>query len=164
MRMWTTRKPYGALRRARLAAGTALALVLALAGPGPAQQDVRLPGLRGGQLTGADLGKGATVLVVWASWSPRCRDIVERVNALAGSWGGRARVATVNFQEDPGTIEKFLGGQSLAVPVYLDRDGEFSKAHAVTTLPGLVVFRDGAVRYQGKLPADADAAVRDALN
>ena len=87
MRMWTTRKPYGALRRARLAAGTALALVLALAGPGPAQQDVRLPGLRGGQLTGADLGKGATVLVVWASWSPRCRDIVERVNALAGELG-----------------------------------------------------------------------------
>ena len=34
----------------------------------------------------------------------------------------------------------------------------------MTTLPGLVVFRDGAVRYQGKLPADADAAVRDALN
>jgi hypothetical protein len=50
------------------------------------------------------------------------------------------------------------------VPVYLDRDGEFSKAHAVTTLPGLVVFRDGAVRYQGKLPPDADGTVRDALN
>lgn len=148
----------------RLAVVAALLLGLVTAGAGPAQQDVRLPGLKGGQLTGADLGRGSTVLVVWASWSPRCRDIVERVNALAGSLGGGARVATVNFQEDPAAIEAFLGGKSLAVPVYLDRDGEFSKAHAVTTLPGLIVFRDGAVRYQGKLPADAEAAVRDALN
>ena len=151
-------------RAGRLAAGLALALTLAGALPGPAQRDVRLPGLRGGALTSADLGQGATVLVVWASWSPRCRDIVERVNALAASWGGKARVATVNFQEDPATIEAFLGSRQLSVPVYLDRDGEFSKAHAVTTLPGLVVFRDGAVRYQGKLPPDADGAVRDALN
>ena len=41
------------------------------------------------------------------------------------------------------------------MPVYLDRDGEFSKAHAVTTLPGLVVFRDGAVLHRGPTTLDA---------
>lgn len=153
-------------RKTGLAAGAALAALLpllALAAPAPAQPNVRLPGLHGGQLTTAELARGTTVVVVWASWSPRCRDIVERTNALAGSWGGRARVVAVNFQEDPAAIEAFLRDKKLAVPVYLDRDGEFSKAHAVTALPGLVVFQDGAARYQGKLPADPDATLRQIL-
>src|SRR5690606_15310648 len=107
--------------------------------------------------------QGATVVVVWASWSPRCRDIVERVDAIAAKWSGRARIVTVDFQEEPADIERFLAGKSLAAPVYLDRDGEFSKAHAVATLPGLILFRDGQVRYQGKLPADPDSVLADAL-
>jgi thiol-disulfide isomerase/thioredoxin len=151
---------------AALATWLASALVLlgALApGAARAQGDVRLPGLRGGQLTSADLARGATVVVVWATWSPRCRDLVERANDLSARWGGQARVVTVDFQESPEEVERFLAGKSLAAPVYLDRDGEFSKSHGVATLPGLLVFRDGEVRYQGKLPADPDAAIRDAL-
>ena len=72
-------------------------------------------------------------------------------------------MVTVDFQEEPAEIERFLAGRSMAAPVYLDRDGEFSKSHAIATLPGLIVFRDGQARYQGKLPADADAAIADAL-
>jgi thiol-disulfide isomerase/thioredoxin len=144
----------------RLAGALVAAVLLLVAAPAPAQPNVRLPGLAGGQLTGAELAHGATIVVVWASWSPRCRDIVERANGVAGRWGGRARVVTVNFQEDPAAVQAFLSDKKLAVPVFLDRDGEFSKAHAVTTLPGLVVFQDGAVRYQGKLPADPDATLR----
>jgi thiol-disulfide isomerase/thioredoxin len=142
-----------AVRRA-LAGAFALALLLAPAAAVAATGDVRLPGLSGGQLTSADLARGSVVLVVWAGWSPRCRDIVERVNAIQAGWGGRARVVTVNFQEEPAAIEQFLAGKKLAVPVYLDRDGAFSKSHSVTALPGLIVFRDGQVRHAGKLPAD----------
>ena len=152
-------------RRDRTAAAALLCcavLALAVAAQG-AQGEFRLPGLRGGQLTSADLAQGATVVVVWASWSPRCRDIVERVEGIAGKWSGRARIVTVDFQEEPADIERFLAGKSLAAPVYLDRDGEFSKAHAVATLPGLIVFRDGQARYQGKLPADPDSVLADAL-
>lgn len=152
-------------RRARTAFAAVLccAGLLLAGGAARAQDDVRLPGLRGGQLTSADLAQGTTLVVVWASWSPRCRDIVERVGALASGWSGRARVVTVDFQEEPADIERFLAGKSLAAPVYLDRDGEFSKAHAVATLPGLIVFRDGQARYQGKLPADPDSVIADAL-
>jgi thiol-disulfide isomerase/thioredoxin len=149
-------------------AGLVLAAALALSGllvatAGRAQGDVRLPGLRGGELTSRDLASGATVVVVWASWSPRCRDIVARANAIAGRWGGQARVVTVDFQESAEEVEKFLAGKSLQPPVYLDRDGEFAKAHAIATLPGLIVFKDGQARYQGKLPADADGAIAEAL-
>ena len=145
-----------------IAAALALTLVFALPLPAAAQ-DFRLPGLSGGQLTDADLAQGATIVVVWASWSPRCRDIVERVNAIQGRWGSRARVVTVDFQEDRGAVQSFLSGKNLSVPVYLDGDGAFSKKHAVTTLPGLLVIQDGNVAYRGKLPDDANRVLSEIL-
>lgn len=145
-----------------IAGALALLLGLTLAVPVPAQ-DFRLPGLRGGQLTEADLAQGATIVVVWASWSPRCRDIVERVNALESRWGSRARVVTVDFQEDRAAVDSFLSGKNLSVPVYLDADGSFSKKHAVTTLPGLLVIRDGNVAYRGKLPDDPSRILTEIL-
>jgi len=139
------------------------ALVAVAASAARVPSNLRLAGLEGGTLTSADLERGTHVLVVWASWSPRCRDIVDRVNGLAGRWSSRARVATINFQEDADTVSRFLRGQGLRVPVYLDRDGEASKSLAVTALPGLVVSRDGEILYQGRLPADPDALLDDLL-
>ncbi len=142
----------------------AVVLVAASALAAPAQaQDFRLAGLTGGQLTAGDLAQGTTVLVVWASWSPKCRDIVNQVNAIQRKWGGRARVATVDFQEDRGDVEAFLQGKNLSVPVYLDTDGSFSKSKAVTTLPGLLVIRDGRTAYRGRLPDDPDAVLSSAI-
>lgn len=143
-----------------------LALV-ALAGLAPqpalAQESFRLSGLDGSALTEADLARGTTIVVVWASWSPRSRDIVTRVNPIAERWGGRARVVTVNFQEDGAAIEPFLAGKSLRTPVYLDREGVFAKRHKVFNLPGLLVFVDGRTAYSGKLPDDPDRLLSEVL-
>src|SRR6185295_17372165 len=98
-------------RGAKLGWALMLATVLVLAAgavASSAQEGTRLVGVRGEELTQSDLERGSTVLVVWASWSPRCRDIVERVNPLAERWGGKARVATVNFQEDRSAVDTFL--------------------------------------------------------
>lgn len=122
-----------------------------------------LQGLEGGALRQGDLAQGRTVLVVWASWSPRCRDIVARVNALTNRWSGRARVVAVSFQEDRGDVRQFLAGKSLKAPVYLDVDGSFSKKNAITSLPGLVVVVDGQSVYAGKLPDDPDRLLSDLL-
>lgn len=154
--------PHSSPYRRWTAAILGLLLCAALALPAPAQ-DVRLPGLRGGQLTEADLAQGATVVVVWASWSPRGKDVVARVNAIQSRWGNRARVVTVNFQEDRAAVDGFLAGKNLAVPVYLDTDGAFSKKHAVTTLPGLLVIRDGNVAFRGKLPDDPNQVLSETL-
>jgi thiol-disulfide isomerase/thioredoxin len=154
-----------AMSRAKsVAAIGILAVLAALCSPGAfAQDDVRLPGQNGGELTSADLDRGVTVLVVWASWSPRCRDIPERVNAIAGRWSSRARVATVNFQEDRAAVEAFLAGKGMSAPVYLDSNGAFARKHAVTTLPGLLVFVDGRSAYSGKLPDDPDRVLTQLL-
>ncbi|MEE8524669.1 MAG: TlpA disulfide reductase family protein [Thermoanaerobaculia bacterium] len=129
---------------------------------------VTLVGLESGQLSEADLEHGVTILVVWASWSPRCRDIVARINALAASWSSRARVASVVFQEDPATVRHFLDDQSLdgkdlGSLVFIDTSGAFSKKHAVTTLPSLLVFDSGKTAFRGKLPAAPDPIIERAL-
>jgi len=139
----------------------ALLAVLALgASPATSQgRAVRLHGLRGGELTEEALQRGVSIVVVWASWSPRSRDIVPRVNALENKWGGQARVVSVNFQEDRAAIGSFLSDKNLATPVLMDENGAFAKRHAVTTLPGLLIYKDGQVAYRGKLPKDADALI-----
>jgi thiol-disulfide isomerase/thioredoxin len=152
-------------RRAFAAAFAAVACLAAgaTAGRVAAQGGWQLPGLDGGAISSGDVGEGTTVMVVWAGWSPRCRDIVDKSNAMVGSWDGRARVVMVDFQEEPAEVSAFLAGKGARAAVYLDGDGSFSKQHRVTTLPGLVVYRDGEVVYQGKLPDDPDAVIGGAV-
>jgi len=152
-------------RRARGPAATVLLAIagLLVTGAPALAQDFRLDDLRGQKLAEGDLTRGTTIIVVWASWSPRSRDIVERVQPLASRWNGRARVLTVNFQEDRKAIEGFLAGRDLGAPVFLDPGGVFSRKYAVATLPGLLVFRDGRVVYRGKLPDDPDRVIAELL-
>jgi thiol-disulfide isomerase/thioredoxin len=145
----------------------ALALLLAVAAAAPAEAQGggdRLAGLDGGSLTLADLEGRASIVVFWASWSPKCRDIVERLNSLHSQWSGSAAVVSVNLQEDAAEIRDFLAGQNLRPPVYLDTQGAFSRKHAVTDLPGLVIYRDGKVAYQGRMPQDVDSVIRRVLS
>ena len=148
---------------------TAFALVLTLlagfAGalaPASAQGPI-LQGLGGERLSEADLAQGATIFIVWASWSPHSRDVVPRVNQVAQRWGSKARVVTVNFQEDRGAVESFLAGKGMGTTVFLDADGAFSKKYAVATLPGLLIIKDGRVAYRGKLPEDPDRVIVEIL-
>lgn len=141
----------------------ALALLVVGQAQPTAAQLSDLPGLRGGGLRAADLAKGNALLVVWTSWSPRCRDIAERVNALQQQWGGKARVYAVNFNEDRAEVERFLQGKAISVPVVLDADGSFSKRNAITVLPGLIVVQDGKITYAGKLPDAADGLLANLL-
>ena len=140
----------------------ALLCLALLAGPA-AGQGIRLQGLGGEQLADADLARGTTIVVVWASWSPRSRDIASRVSPLAQRWGARARVVTVNFQEDRKAVESFLAGKDFGASVFLDSDGAFSKKYAMATLPGLLIFKDGQVVYRGKLPDNPDQVIGELL-
>lgn len=152
-------------RPTALWAATALLLTAALvvtALPAVAQ-GTTLRGLGGETLREADLTRGSTIVVVWASWSPRGKDVDGKVNSLVDRWGGRARVVTVNFQEDEATVREFLAGKNMRAPVFLDPDGAFSKKNAVTNLPGLLVIKDGETAFRGKLPDDPDSVISPIL-
>lgn len=141
-----------------------LAALLTLVTAAPAlAQGPTLRGTRGESLSESDLTRGATVAVFWASWSPRGQDIVQRVEELHSRWSSRCRVVMVNFQEDRATIDRFLAGQQPSVPVLMDEEGAFAKKYAVTSLPGLVVFKDGQVAFRGKLPEDPNRILSDIL-
>lgn len=151
-------------RVGRLASVLAFTVVAgAIASPVEAASGGALPGLRGGQLSAADLAQGTHIIVVWASWSPRCRDIGPRVDELVQRFASAGRVVTVDFQEEPAAVEEFLRQHPIGAPIFLDRDGEFSKGHAVTTLPGLIVIRQGEVLFQGRLASDATSQVEELL-
>jgi thiol-disulfide isomerase/thioredoxin len=126
-------------------------------------QAVTLSCLGGERLSDSDLARGATIVVVWASWSPRSRDIVQRISPIASRWNGSARVVTVNFQEERQAVEGFLAGKGLGAPICMDPDGVFSRKYKVSTLPGLLVVKDGQPVYSGKLPDDADSIIANLL-
>ena len=123
----------------------------------------KLEGLQGGSLGPEDFAQGVVIAVVWTSWSPHCRDIVPRVDAIVATWGSQAKVIMVNFQEDRAEAEAFLSGQRPAASVYLDQSGAFSKKHSVTNLPGMVIFKDGTAAFSGKLSRDPDSIISQTL-
>ena len=127
------------------------------------QGSFRLQGLKGGELRPADLNQGVVIMVVFASWSPRSRNIVPQVDAIVDRWGGQARVVMVSFQEDAATVEGFLSGKKPKATVYLDQDGDFSKSYAVTHLPSLLILKDGATGFSGKLPRDPDSIISQTI-
>ncbi|MCB1056794.1 MAG: hypothetical protein KDD11_14930, partial [Acidobacteria bacterium] len=112
------RRP-ASIRRAlpRLVSRAALSLLLAgflAGGPLHAEGGLKLAGAGGGSLDTSELEAGDAVVFVWASWSPRCRDIEQQVNAAQNRWSGRLRVVSVSFQEDGDTVSSFLAGKRLA--------------------------------------------------
>jgi thiol-disulfide isomerase/thioredoxin len=150
-------------RAGAAALGVLLVAAALFAGPVTAQDDWQLPGLDGGALTSADVAHGSTIVVLFAGWSPRCQDVVERSNGVVSKWGGRARVVLVDFQEEAGEVHGFLAGKDSQAAVYLDGDGAFAKRYALANLPGLLLLRDGAVLYGGRLPDQPDGLLDDKL-
>ena len=67
------------------------------------------------------------------------------------------------MQRDAGTVQRSLAASPFGVPVYLDVDGSLAKKFKMANLPGLLVLKNGAVAYQGKLPEDVGGVLADAL-
>jgi thiol-disulfide isomerase/thioredoxin len=151
------------LRRQRFTAAIGLIAVLAAASPALAQWSLsRLGG--GAALDQAGIDSGLVIVVVWTSWSPRGRDIVERLNRIEQRWGSQARVVSVVFQESPEAVNRFLQGKKLDVPVFLDSgNAEFSKRYNVTQVPRLLVFKDGVTAVNVNLTDDPDPLIAGAV-
>lgn len=158
------------LRRSRSRALAALAAAVLpaalLAGSctrAAAAEEIVLSGLDGGQLRESDLKRGNVIAVVWASWSPRGRDVVAKINDIESRWGSRARVISINYQESRAEVQGFLAGKGLRAPVYLDSEGEFSKKYSRPNLPVLLVFRDGEQPVKAAMPDDPHPTIAGAL-
>ena len=150
-------------RRQRLTAVICTVALVAAATPAVAQWS--LPRMGGGPpLDPAAIGTGPVIIVVWTTWSPRGGNIVERINRIERTWGDRALVASIVFQESAESIERYLRGRELDVPVFLDAgNAEFSKRHKVVQVPRLLVFKDGVTAVNVNLTDDPDPLIRGAI-
>ena len=79
----------------------------------------------------AAIADGVTLVDFWAPWCGPCHAIAPALEALAATLEGRARVAKVNVDENPGVAARFR----------------------VMGLPTVMVFRDGR-------PVEAAAGAR----
>ncbi|HEY6548134.1 MAG TPA: thioredoxin [Vicinamibacteria bacterium] len=77
----------------------------------------------------------------WATWCPPCRMIAPTIDALAGEYAGRVKVAKLDVDAAPDVAEKF----------------------GIQSIPTLLVFKDGRVVDQrvGALPRAEMARMLD---
>ena len=133
--------------------------LLLLAVPVRAVDVSGLTHLDGSEVGPAELPENA-ILIVFATWSPRCRKIMAESDEIQRRWGTTAPVFLVNFQEDAEAVREFFGDASPKATVLLDPRAVFSKAHSITSLPGVLAIKDGTPAFRGKLPSDIDAVLR----
>ena len=89
-----------------------------------------------------------TVLSLWASWCPPCREELPMVQQLAAAGGDRVRVLGVASLDGAKQAASFAADAGITFPSAFDGDGEVMSAIGVNTLPHTVFLAaDGSVAY-----------------
>jgi thiol-disulfide isomerase/thioredoxin len=123
--------------------GTGLATVHYGAPP----PDFPVPTIQGTEPLSQLRGK-PVVINFWASWCPPCTNELPFFERLEAQYGGRVRVITVDWNEDPGTALAYLRAQHLDLPVVSDRQSRIYSAYSLTEVPDTVVLdAQGNVSY-----------------
>jgi cytochrome c biogenesis protein CcmG/thiol:disulfide interchange protein DsbE len=109
-----------------------------------------------------------TVLSLWASWCPPCREELPMVQQLADAAGDRVRVMGVASLDGAKQAGSFAADAAITFPSAFDGDGEVMSAIGVNTLPHTIFLAaDGSVAYVQTGPvaslADFEQLVADHL-
>jgi cytochrome c biogenesis protein CcmG/thiol:disulfide interchange protein DsbE len=89
-----------------------------------------------------------TVLSLWASWCPPCREELPLVQQLADVAGDRVRVLGVASLDGVPQADAFAEDAGITFPSAFDGDGEVMSAIGVNTLPHTVLLAaDGSIAY-----------------
>ena len=89
-----------------------------------------------------------TVLSLWASWCPPCREELPMVQQLADAGGDRLRVLGVASLDGDEQAASFAADAVITFPSAFDGDGEVMSAIGVNTLPHTVFLAAvGSVAY-----------------
>lgn len=94
--------------------------------------------------------RGKVVLLnFWASWCPPCVKEIPSMNRLAESFhSDDFEIVSVNFKEDPKTIESFLKRVQVDFPVLIDLDGQVSAEYEIFAFPSsFLIDAEGRIRY-----------------
>jgi cytochrome c biogenesis protein CcmG/thiol:disulfide interchange protein DsbE len=89
-----------------------------------------------------------TVVNLWASWCPPCRDELPVVQQLADAAGDRVRVLGVASLDGASQTASFASDAAVTFPSAFDGDGEVMAALGINNLPyTLFLTADGSLAY-----------------
>ena len=128
----------------------------------PGLPDLELPCLgAGGTLRLSRLTGTPTVVNLWASWCPPCREELPAFARLARDGGSRLRVLGVASRDVTDNAVAFAGDAALPFPSLEDRTGDLGRGLRRAGLPVTVlVAADGAVVHVYQGPALTDTTLR----
>jgi thiol-disulfide isomerase/thioredoxin len=126
--IWITRAP------AQSSAGE----VLSMPHPGFPAPDFSVSSLNGSTITLSDLKGKPVILNIWASWCLPCRAEMPALDAMYKEYAGEGlNVLALNAtnQDDLADVNRFILENQIAMPVFLDIDGQISNRYQVRSLP-----------------------------
>ncbi len=113
--------------------------------------------LGGGEVTLPLSDGNITVINLWATWCPPCRDEMPELETFYQNNKDKVKFYAINSGETTGKIEEFMTAHKYSLPVLLDKNGAGGKMLRTMGIPttvvldrkGVVVFRmPGAVTAQ----------------
>lgn len=126
----------------------------------PSAPHLKLTDSLGKEVNLADY-KGKTVIVnFWASWCPPCVAELPSLNQLnKNAQDENLVVLTVNVQQDPDEVLKFMQKEGLQLNALQDLESRASKNWGVTALPTtFIVGSDQKIRYVSEGQVDFDSS------
>ena len=109
--------------------------------------------VQGGQHT-ASLYRGNWVLLnVWGTWCSGCQDELPALNYLSTKYSARLIVLSVDINDEPETLRRFLAQHPLSYPVLLGGtfDDSFARSYNVHLAPtNVVIAPGGKIAFVGR--------------
>jgi thiol-disulfide isomerase/thioredoxin len=102
------------------------------------------------------------MLNIWGTWCPGCIHEIPALQDLAANYADKLMLLSVAVNDEPDTLTKFVGENSITYPVLLGGsfDAPFAKAYEVHTAPAnIVISPDGIVVFAGRGPLSLKDAV-----
>ena len=92
--------------------------------------------------------KNVVLLDFWATWCAPCREVMPIIDKVAAKFKDKGVVFfSVNLEDPPEEIRKFLDGAKLKVPVAMDSKGTVGAAYKTDAVPQtVVVAKDGTIQ------------------
>ena len=115
---------------------------------GKAAPNVPLNLLGGGKLNLPDMKGDVVVLDFWATWCAPCLNALPVTSEVAQAYKEKGvHYFSIDQEETPEQIEKFMKQHNWSFPVALDETGKLSTAYGIEGIPFTVVIdKDGIVR------------------
>lgn len=113
------------------------------------------------------LGQDAVILTFWATWCKPCLSELAALQDIEEDWKGKIRVVAVSI-DDARTVSKvksLVNGKKWPYDVLLDQNKELYKALNLTSIPHVLIIRNGKTvwSHSGYSPGNENVIIEKAL-